>query len=222
MGSVSRLGRPPATDSARTRKRILDSARSCFVTHGYDQTTMKNIAAEAGITAGALYHHFTSKQDLFAAAYHRHQVEAFEAFEIAAETSVGTTADLAEKISGILDVAGDLHESDRRLAAFIAVATIELHRHPELRELVGDAARTVPRFFDRLLSAYPEAVAEADRAAVVNMLVAMFNGLSVFAAGTRGSTTHRAAIEAFKRMLAGTLFGTQAAAAPGANASPRS
>jgi AcrR family transcriptional regulator len=182
--------------------RILDSARSCFVTHGYDQTTMKNIATEAGITAGALYHHFTSKQDLFAAAYHRHQVEAFEAFDVVGETA-GT---FVEHMAGILDVAAYLHENDRQLAAFTAVATIELQRHPELRVLVGDAARTVHRFFDRLLSAYPDEVDESDHDAVVNMLVAMFTGLSVFAAGTRRSTTHRAAIEAFKRTLAGTLL----------------
>ena len=199
---MSRLGRPPASDSAQTRTRILDSARSCFVTHGYDQTTMKNIASDAGMTAGALYHHFDSKQDLFAAAYHRHQVEAFQAFEV-----VEDTADtFVEHISGIMDVAADLHESDCQLAAFTAVATIELQRHPELRVLVGDAARTVHRFFDRLLSAYPAEVADADRAAVVNMLVAMFTGFSVFAAGSRGSTTHRAAIEAFKRTLSGTLL----------------
>lgn len=203
MGTVSRLGRPPATDSAETRKRILDSARSCFVSLGYDQTTMKNIAAEAGMTAGALYHHFTSKQDLFAGAYHRHMKEAFQAFEVVEQTA----ASFVDHISGILDIAADMHENDRQLAGFTAVATIELQRHPELRVLVGDAARTVHRFFDRLLEAYPDEVAEADRSAVVNMLVAMFTGFSVFAAGTRGSMTHRAAIEAFNRTLAGTLLG---------------
>lgn len=182
--------------------RILDGARSCFVAYGYDQTTMKNIASEAGMTSGALYHHFTSKQDLFVAAYHRHQVEAFEAFEVVPES----VATFVEHISGILDVAADLHENDRQFAAFTAVATIELQRHPELRALVGDAARTVHRFFDRLLSGYPGAVAEVDRAAVVDMLVAMFTGLSVFAAGTRGSTTHRDVIEAVKRTYAGALF----------------
>jgi hypothetical protein len=46
------------------------------------------------------------------------------------------------------------------------------------------------------------------------MLVAMLTGFSVFAAGKRGSTTHRAAIEAFKRTLAGTLLPVTAQSGP--------
>lgn len=170
--------------------------------HGYDQTTMKNIAADAGITAGALYHHFPSKQDLFAAAYHRHQDEAFRALRAA----VAPPGTFIERISALLHAAADLHANDRGLAAFTAVATVELQRHPELRAAVGHATRTVYRFFERLLAEAREEVAEDDHAAVVNMLVAMFTGLSVFAAGTRSTSTHRDTLEVFRRALAGTLL----------------
>jgi hypothetical protein len=81
--SVGKLGRPPVSVSAQSRTRILDAARLCFVDRGYDQTTMKDIAATADMTAGALYHHFASKQELFAAVFRRHQAEAFSAFEVA-------------------------------------------------------------------------------------------------------------------------------------------
>jgi AcrR family transcriptional regulator len=40
--------------SAQSRSRILDAARLCFVDRGYDQTTMKDIAAAAEMTVGAL------------------------------------------------------------------------------------------------------------------------------------------------------------------------
>lgn len=202
MGNLSKLGRPPATDSAHTRMRIVDSARSCFVALGYDQTTMKNIATDAGMTASALYHHFTSKQDLFAAAYRRHQAESFPMLEVA----VATPGTFIERVSALLDTVADIHSNDRRLAAFTAVAIIELQRHPELRALVGDDTRTVYRFFERLLADAPDAVAEADRDAVVNMLVAMFTGFSVFGAGARTAGAHRAGLDAFKRALAGTLL----------------
>lgn len=182
--------------------RILHSARLCFVAHGYDQTTMKNIAADAGITAAALYHHFPSKQDLFAAAYHRHQEEAFSALGAA----VAPPGTFIERISAVLHAAADLHVNDRGLAAFTAVATVELQRHPELRAAVGDAARTVYRFLERLLWEARDEVAEDDHAAVVNMLVAMFAGLSVFAAGTRATSGHRDALEVFRRALAGSLL----------------
>jgi AcrR family transcriptional regulator len=199
---VGRLGRPPASDGAQTRERILAGARASFVSRGYDQTTMKDIASAADMTAGALYHHFTSKQQLFVEVYHQHQASAFEQFDHAVAGATG----FVHQLSLLLDKAADLHASDPRLAAFTAVATIELQRHPELRQLVGEDARTVHRFFERLVAGHPDEVAEADREPMINMLVAMFTGFSIFGAGSRNATAHRDAIEAFKRALAGTLL----------------
>ena len=186
----------------QTRERILTGARASFVSRGYDQTTMKDIAAAADMTAGALYHHFTSKQQLFVEVYHQHQASAFEQFE----TAVAGADGLVGQLSLLLDKAADLHADDPRLAAFTAVATIELQRHPELRELVREDARTVYRFFERLVTGHVGEVADHDREPVINMLVAMFTGFSIFGAGSRNATAHRAAIEAFKRALAGTLL----------------
>lgn len=202
MTGVGRLGRPPASDGAQTRERILAGARASFVSRGYDQTTMKDIAAAADMTAGALYHHFTSKQQLFVEVYHQHQASLFKQFE----QTVAGAGGLVDKLSQLLDVAADLHANDPRLAAFTAVATIELQRHPELRELVREDARTVYRFFERLISDHPDEVADDDREPVINMLVAMFTGFSIFGAGSRSATAHRDAITAFKRALAGSLL----------------
>ncbi|TDL54035.1 TetR family transcriptional regulator [Paenibacillus dendritiformis] len=48
-----------------TRQRILDSARHIFAEHGYAAANLDSIAAESGLTKGAVYWHFSSKQDLF-------------------------------------------------------------------------------------------------------------------------------------------------------------
>jgi AcrR family transcriptional regulator len=202
MTRASRLGRPPASDGAQTRARILEAARACFVAQGYDQATMKDIAAAGGMTAGALYHHFPSKQQLFVEVYHQHQESAFDQFE----RVVAGVDGFVERMSRLLDKAADLHADDPRLAAFTAVATIELQRHPELHELVRQDARTVYRFFERLVREAPDEIAEPDRQPVISMLVAMFTGFSIFGASTRTAEAHRAAIEAFKRALGGTLL----------------
>jgi TetR/AcrR family transcriptional regulator, repressor for uid operon len=44
------------------RTRILDAAETCFVRSGFHRTTMQDVAAEAGMSAGNLYRYFPSKE----------------------------------------------------------------------------------------------------------------------------------------------------------------
>lgn len=53
---------------ARTRQDILAAAVRVFARTGYDSVTMRDIAREAGYTAGALYTYFENKQEILAAA----------------------------------------------------------------------------------------------------------------------------------------------------------
>lgn len=53
--------------SSNIRQRILDVAGAEFLACGYPKTSMRSIAAKVGVTATALYRHFTDKEELFAA-----------------------------------------------------------------------------------------------------------------------------------------------------------
>lgn len=48
-----------------TRAAILDAAQTCFAQHGYDATGVAEICRQAGISKGAFYHHFPSKQEVY-------------------------------------------------------------------------------------------------------------------------------------------------------------
>lgn len=52
---------------AETRKKLIDVALRAFAEYGYADTSMDKLTAEAGLTRGALYHHFGDKRGLFAA-----------------------------------------------------------------------------------------------------------------------------------------------------------
>jgi AcrR family transcriptional regulator len=56
------------TKSERTRKSILDAAVDCFFELGYFNTTTEHIARKAGVSRGAMLHHFATRFDLIKAA----------------------------------------------------------------------------------------------------------------------------------------------------------
>ena len=43
-----------------TKKKILDSAFSVFVSNGYNDTTMSHIVRKSGLSKGAIYHYYSS------------------------------------------------------------------------------------------------------------------------------------------------------------------
>lgn len=61
-----RPGRPPGNSDARDR--ILRSARELFARNGFDKTSIRAIAADAGVDGALVHHYYGTKQELFAAA----------------------------------------------------------------------------------------------------------------------------------------------------------
>ncbi|TYC55310.1 TetR/AcrR family transcriptional regulator [Zoogloea oleivorans] len=57
-----------AEKSLATRTQILDATLQCLVELGYTQTTTEKIALKAGVSRGAMTHHFKSRADVFKAA----------------------------------------------------------------------------------------------------------------------------------------------------------
>ena len=54
-----------------TVKLILDVATHLFVEKGYDATSLQDIINETNLSKGAIYHHFSSKEEIFEAIFHR-------------------------------------------------------------------------------------------------------------------------------------------------------
>ncbi|MCX5332393.1 MULTISPECIES: TetR family transcriptional regulator [unclassified Streptomyces] len=61
-------GRPPGTESADTRDRILTAAREEFSERGYEKTSVRGIAKAAGVDPALVHHYFGTKEQVFEAA----------------------------------------------------------------------------------------------------------------------------------------------------------
>ena len=73
------------THGKRTAHRLIKIAWKLFTIKGYENTSMENIVLEAGVTRGALYHHFKGKKGLFFAVFEKAQEEISSRVEIAME-----------------------------------------------------------------------------------------------------------------------------------------
>ena len=92
---------PMATAKAEeTRNRILDTALRLFRERGFAQTTMREIAAEAGVATGAAYYYFRSKEELVMAFYLRTADEAREEFEKA----IASTKNLKSRVRALIEI----------------------------------------------------------------------------------------------------------------------
>jgi AcrR family transcriptional regulator len=60
-----------ARSTLERREEVLAAAAECFMRRGYDATTMDHVAEMLGATKGRVYHHFTSKPELFFAVWRR-------------------------------------------------------------------------------------------------------------------------------------------------------
>jgi AcrR family transcriptional regulator len=58
-----------AARSASTRSKLIRAARQLFARHGFANVATEQIVRRAGVTRGALYHHFADKEALFLAVY---------------------------------------------------------------------------------------------------------------------------------------------------------
>lgn len=122
MTSPRSSGPPPTPSSragakARTRSKVLQAARSLFMERGYDAATIRDIAARAGLSTGAVFASFSDKADLFKA--------------VLAE-DLGRQLDLLEAAQSV-----DLPVRETLLRLFRAAYAFHLEQLPLLQAATG-------------------------------------------------------------------------------------
>lgn len=90
-----------------TRKAILTAALELFATNGYDATSVGDILTAAGISRGAMYHHFASKEDVFAAVFMQTSADAIRRASTRIPANASTREALITGCLGWLDAVDD-------------------------------------------------------------------------------------------------------------------
>jgi AcrR family transcriptional regulator len=107
------IGRRPG--SADTRAALLDTARKCFAENGYDRTSVRDIAAAAGVDPALIRHYFGNKDGLFRAT----MGWPFEPAELAARIVDGDLEGIGGRLARVFLTLWDRPESRGRLEAIL-------------------------------------------------------------------------------------------------------
>jgi AcrR family transcriptional regulator len=99
------------SDGEQSRTNILETALRLFRERGFDATTMRDIASACGLSLGAAYHYFGSKEDLVLAYYDRVQ----EKHEEEARLALAGLSELSLRLRAVMFTKLDLLQDDRRL-----------------------------------------------------------------------------------------------------------
>jgi AcrR family transcriptional regulator len=110
----------PKSDEARAR--ILGAAVELFRTQGFEATTMREIAAEAGVATGAAYYYFASKDGIVLAFYEQSQRD----MEPLLEEALAGTKNLRQRLQALLQAKLRYFEPNRGL-----LGTLASHIDPE-------------------------------------------------------------------------------------------
>ena len=95
--------RTQAERSGATQSALIAAARRLFAAQGYAGTPREDIVAAAGVTRGALQHHFRDKQGLFLAVYEQVEQEVMEAVATAAVRATDPVEQLRAGCQAYLD-----------------------------------------------------------------------------------------------------------------------
>ena len=83
----------------------MEIATKHFAKHGYSGTSLEQVVKDAGVTRGALYHHFTDKHELFRLVCHKMQTESVKEIKAAIASASNPWEAFINAVHATIDVA---------------------------------------------------------------------------------------------------------------------
>ena len=184
------------------RQEILDAATRCFMAKGFHASSMQDICSEAGLSAGALYRYFASKDDIVIAIVEAERA-AYAEFVLSLESTDDFLGTLAEVAASLIDEA-----STPGYAELGAEIYAEVLRNEGARAVALESERTVRNGLARAAKAAIER-GELDRSwsttGFTDVVMALLDGLD-----TRCAINDQVSARVLKKSVAKLLHAQRA------------
>jgi TetR/AcrR family transcriptional repressor of nem operon len=202
------MAKPPVrtNDPVGMRNRVLDVAARSFQSAGFGATSTHDVVRDAGVTAGALHHHFPTKKSLALAVIgERVAVEVRETWFSAirnAPTAREGTLRVFESVIAALDTKGCVSGCPLgNLALELSLTDVDLRaaiadEYDNWRAAIAERIRVDRKDGGARYASNPDAFA--------NVVVAMFSGAMTIAKAEQGTSALRACAEQLNSMMSET------------------
>ncbi|MFK0035332.1 MULTISPECIES: TetR/AcrR family transcriptional regulator [Pseudomonas] len=195
------MARRTRAEMEETRAALLAAARRVFSEKGYAETSMDDLTAQAGLTRGALYHHFGDKKGLLAAVVEQIDSEMDARLQAISDNAENAWDGFHGRCEAYLQMA--LEPEIQRLVlrdarAVLGDASPEAQRH---------CVKSMQHLIDSLIA--QGVVAEMDSEALASLIYGSLSEASFWIAdGDQASARFRSATDALKLLLRGLLVST--------------
>jgi AcrR family transcriptional regulator len=191
-----------AEQVVQTREALVGAGRLLFGAKGFKATSVEDLAREARLTTGALYHHFPTKTKLFEAVFEHTHTELLAASKDAAMGASYGLEELTLGFDAFLD--GVLHVDVQRILVIDGPAVLGLARYTELDEKYAFAV-IVHALTE---AAETGAVAVDDPETMTRLLLGALTRGAMLIASSADPVATRHAVAASLRVLLGSLAGS--------------
>jgi AcrR family transcriptional regulator len=201
------LGRPVGASGEQTRRRILDATVRCVGTVGYARATIRQIAREADMTSGPLYHYFPNKSELVKAAAEAVTQMAAPRFDQATHRHHHPV----DRLVALLEESDRMIREFPHIAAFDYAIRLESPRWLNLQEASVTLYQTVLNLIGEIVaSAHADGTLNEDIDVddATKAVFALIRGLSELAATNSEEDQHRT-LAAAQALIRGALFTTK-------------
>jgi AcrR family transcriptional regulator len=163
--------------NSQTKEKILQSARSLYSIHGSKGTTLDDILTAAGITKGAFYHYFKSKETLCTEVIEEVIVEYHELFE-----SIDRNSEPIQQLSELISKLSQLNTSGQWIncRVILRVSAEIIHEHrPHLRQKIKNFWRWESAVYKDIITECQKAgqiSSDIDAGSLSQILINMITG----------------------------------------------